>query len=75
MTQDRIAFFENLLKKPMAEPHRGYIEELLQAVKGKFKPDFKGAFYTPEGEHKPKAKSAPHKTQPATIDTLENTDA
>lgn len=33
MTQERIQFFENLLSKPMAEPHRGWIEELLQAVK------------------------------------------
>lgn len=38
MTQERIQYFENLLKKPMAEPHRGYIEELLAEVKGKTEP-------------------------------------
>lgn len=37
MTQDRIQYFENLLKKPMAEPHRGYIEELFAEVTGKTK--------------------------------------
>jgi hypothetical protein len=39
MKQERIEYFENLLQKPMAEPHRGYIEELLQAVKDKGKPN------------------------------------
>lgn len=32
MKQERIEFFENLLSKPMAEPHRSWIEELLAAV-------------------------------------------
>lgn len=33
MKQERIEFFENLLSKPMAEPHRSWIEELLASVK------------------------------------------
>jgi len=33
MKQERIEYFEALLKRPMAEPHRSWIEELLQAVK------------------------------------------
>lgn len=37
MTNERIAYFEQLLKKPMAEPHRGYIEELFAEVTGKTK--------------------------------------
>lgn len=39
MTQERIQFFEDKLSKPMAEPHRGWIEELLDAVKSKAKPE------------------------------------
>lgn len=35
MTQERIAFFEQVLTKPMAEPHRSWIAELLEAAKGK----------------------------------------
>jgi hypothetical protein len=38
MTAERIKFFETLLSKPMAEPHRGYIEELFSEVSGKAKP-------------------------------------
>jgi len=34
MKAERIAYFENLLKKPMAEPHRGWIEELFAEVIG-----------------------------------------
>jgi hypothetical protein len=60
MTQERIKYFEDLLEKPMAEPHRAWIEELLEEVKGKagqsraskkidgMKPDFKGDYYTPQ---------------------------
>lgn len=44
MTQERIQFFENLLSKPMAEPHRGWIEELLHAVTEKSKPKSKPRF-------------------------------
>lgn len=33
MTQERIAFFEQVLSKPMAEPHRSWIAELLQAAR------------------------------------------
>lgn len=43
MTQERITYFEKQLSKPMAEPHRGWIEELLEAVKGKAKPAAKAA--------------------------------
>lgn len=41
MTQERITYFETILSKPMAEPHRGWIQELLEAVKGKAKPTAK----------------------------------
>lgn len=43
MTQERIKYFEDLLQKPMAEPHRGWIEELLQAVSPKTEKAFKAS--------------------------------
>lgn len=49
--------FRKILKKPMADPHREYIEELVAHIEtnergaskkvGNQKPDFKGKFYTP----------------------------
>lgn len=50
--------YEKILQKPQPEPFKGYLEELLAALKEKGEkkaskkvsgpPDFKGDFYTPE---------------------------
>lgn len=56
MTSERIKFFEDLLEKPMAQPHRGWIEELLDAVKGTARPksDSKPTARPPFQPEKPK---------------------
>lgn len=48
MTQERIQFFENLLSKPMAEPHRSWIEELLGEVTGRVS-THKAVMVSPDG--------------------------
>ena len=68
MTADRIQYFEERLKKPIPEPFKSWMEELFAEAKGAKptasksvdgkKPDFKGSFYTPQGEHKPAKRQA-----------------